>query len=1483
MVAIRWNVFVLTVLALILVTAMSSARAASETWAASPSDANWGTAGNWVATAVPGQAGGGTTNTDVATFLTSSGLSPTITIAGTGTIYNIGGINFGVSGSQPAAFVIGGASGNSGSALQLTSGGTIQYVSGATGSVNQTISAPLQIVGGSSYTFANNATVATSILTFSGKISGTTGATTLTLAGTNATGSNNNAISGAITNGTASSMAVTLNGSGNWSFTGANTYSGVTTVAFGNLTIGTNANMTGADGGWFIGDPAGGNTGARTVTFNGGSNIAVASGKTFQVGFTGASGTTATLNVLSGANVSNQGALNVQRAAAVTISGGSNWTQAGPMLVAAPVGSGPSTTMNVTASTFTYNNASSLIQISPASIAAGSATLTVTGNFITSQGFTDTVATSTGSANFVLAGGTLKLTANIPVLTASAGSTFNFTMGTGGGTINTNGFSSTMNQVINGSTGLTKSGLGTLTLNAANTYAGTTTVNGGTLLLDMSLNNTGVLVSTSPLALGGGTLSIMGKGAGASSQTLASLALTAGTSSNIVVNPNTGSSTILTLGGTTASTGAALNFNYSSGTTNGATVGNNIVMWNPALTGGIIGTGYTVTDAGGTGYATVNGSGQVIRLADTGTSGLPASSGGGAGNNYFIDSGYSTTSTTTDGSLVEALSAGVAANTLAIDTTGLATGANLALGANTLTLTNGGSITIGGANPYAITTTGAGGLTTNTAGGNFIINNLNTSVVTIGAPILNNTASTFTLNGTGTLALSGANTYTGATTISGVLQIADPGVLNAGTYAGTISDNGTLQYSSTLGQTLSGVISGSGGITKDSSTSTLTLSAANTFTGPVVIKAGTLSITNATAISTSSSLTLGDALASSGTPTLALGAVQTYSNPINVVGVNQSNTISQSVGTQTINGAVAFSGNSTLTVLATAGGTTITGGFTGAKQPSPQTKRHKQHVDHTGNPVNMTGTITNSGTSATNPTTISSVIGTNVMGVVENGTNQLLLSGANTYTSGTTLTAGVLRINNGSAAVSTSSAIGTGSLTIASGSIDNTSGAAITLGTNNAQIWNGDFTFTGASSLNLGTGTVLLGSTAGVRTVTVTANTLTVGGAISNGTATGLTKAGAGTLSLGGSNAYTGTTSVNAGTLQSTAAGALPSGTTLAFTNTTGTATLDITGLNQTVANLTLGTQTTGTNTVTILGNASTSLTTSPAALTIAPAAGTTSSVLTLDMSSLNAFTYNNSSGAVTVGGTANTSSTTWKLPTTTTITAATFTAGPNGVGTGPDNATVTMGKNVTINANTIGLSNQKYQANLAFAGGLTSPSLTIQGTSGAGSFAAMTFGILNDVSTTAYTNTFDSTAGTISAFLSALTISSANAGGTAGRQSNITSNFSIGSGTLQVTGGIVIGQLTGTANNSIEKAIGTFSMNGASVYANTIKLGDAQVAYTGAGTTATGTFNLTSGSLYTASIANGIAPRLQRAHLTGRLEPSEIFPATWPLRVEPG
>ncbi len=150
--------------------------------------------------------------------------------------------------------------------------------------------------------------------------------------------------------------------------------------------------------------------------------------------------------------------------------------------------------------------------------------------------------------------------------------------------------------------------------------------------------------------------------------------------------------------------------------------------------------------------------------------------------------------------------------------------------------------------------------------------------------------------------------------------------------------------------------------------------------------------------------------------------------------------------------------------------------------------------------------------------------------ILKSGAGQWTFSGSNTYSGGTILSAGILNINH-------AWALGTGPFFIGANTTnDNTSAGPITIANNNPMTWSGNFTFLGTRDLNLGAGAVSLATNAGnTRAITVVAGNLTVGGAISDGTtATNLTKTGAGTLRLApatGTNAYSGNTTVSAGTL----------------------------------------------------------------------------------------------------------------------------------------------------------------------------------------------------------------------------------------------------------------------------------------------------------------------------------------------------------------
>ena len=155
-------------------------------------------------------------------------------------------------------------------------------------------------------------------------------------------------------------------------------------------------------------------------------------------------------------------------------------------------------------------------------------------------------------------------------------------------------------------------------------------------------------------------------------------------------------------------------------------------------------------------------------------------------------------------------------------------------------------------------------------------------------------------------------------------------------------------------------------------------------------------------------------------------------------------------------------------------------------------------------------------------------------GLEKAGPGILALSGPNTYTGGTILDIGTFYINS-------ATAIGSGFFTIngPNTKIDNTSGLPITLSNNNQfNLTGGDLTFIGTNDLNLGTGIVVMTNADRTITVADSSATLTVGGRVQDaGQDRGLTKAGPGTLVLGGNSLYAGPTNVNAGTM--TLAGSL--------------------------------------------------------------------------------------------------------------------------------------------------------------------------------------------------------------------------------------------------------------------------------------------------------------------------------------------------------
>ncbi len=180
---------------------------------------NWADSGNW-SSAIPGAAAG-TSNTDTAIFNQDAPNSPLTIDPG----WNVKNVTFDT--ASVNSLTIGTIGGN---ALLLTAGGMIQSTSTV---VNpQTVNAPLVLEG--DYTFISGAISNSATLSFGGDITpgAASGLTTLTLDGGN---TGENTISGTLADNGSGRLAVTKSGSGVWVLSGANTYSGDTTVLEGTL------------------------------------------------------------------------------------------------------------------------------------------------------------------------------------------------------------------------------------------------------------------------------------------------------------------------------------------------------------------------------------------------------------------------------------------------------------------------------------------------------------------------------------------------------------------------------------------------------------------------------------------------------------------------------------------------------------------------------------------------------------------------------------------------------------------------------------------------------------------------------------------------------------------------------------------------------------------------------------------------------------------------------------------------------------------------------------------------------------------------------------------------------------------------------------------------------------------------------------------------------------------------------------------------
>ncbi|KAF0783055.1 AIDA autotransporter, partial [Salmonella enterica subsp. enterica serovar Worthington str. BCH-5715] len=352
-------------------------------------------------------------------------------------------------------------------------------------------------------------------------------------------------------------------------------------------------------------------------------------------------------------------------------------------------------------------------------------------------------------------------------------------------------------------------------------------------------------------------------------------------------------------------------------------------------------------------------------------------------------------------------------------------------------------------------------------------------------------------SGSDELIVTGDNSYSGGTTISGGTLTADHAD-SLGT--GTIANSGVLQVGE--GE-LENTLSGSGSLVK-TGTGELTLSGDNTYSGGTTISGGTLTADHA------DSLGSGD-IDNSGVLKVGEGELK--------------NTLSGSGSlVKTGTGELTLGGDNTYS-----GGTTITGGTLTA-----------DHADSLGS-----GDIDNSGVLQVGEGELENTL-SGAGSLVKTGTGELTLSGDNSYSGGTTISDGTL-IADHADSLGTGTIANSGVLKVGEGELENTlsgTGSLVKTGTGELTL-SGDNSYSGGTTITGGTLTADHADSLGSGDI-ANSGVLQVGEGELKNTLSGsgsLVKTGTGELTLSGdNNTYFGDTTIAGGTLIAANVNALGSG-----------------------------------------------------------------------------------------------------------------------------------------------------------------------------------------------------------------------------------------------------------------------------------------------------------------------------------------------------
>ena len=660
-------------------------------------------------------------------------------------------------------------------------------------------------------------------------------------------------------------------------------------------------------------------------------------------------------------------------------------------------------------------------------------------------------------------------------------------------------------------------------------------------------------------------------------------------SAGLTVNATSGSTGSLVLGGANTYTGATT---INAGTLSISSVANggsnsNLGASSNAASNLVLGGGtlsYTGINAStDRNFTLTNGTTSTISVT-TSTETLTLSGSAAAGNGSITKAGAGTLALT--GASSHSGNTTVSAGTLALGNVN-------ALQNSTLNTGSSGSqvvtLTVAGTNTYNLG--GLAGSDDLSLGANSISVGSNNADTTFSA-VISSTGGGFSKTGSGTLILSGANTYTGITTInSGTLQLGAGSTTGQISASGDIVNNANLVFNRSNSFSFAGNMSGSGNTTISSGTLRLN-GTANTdrLSGTILINGGTLNYQTANdhQIANSANLSV-----SSGAVDFA--AREELINSLSISG----GTITIGSGTLTLNAASSFTGGVT-TISGTAGriitaGTTTLGSAT--LDYSHASSNNSKALVLGGNiAVNNSATanLTNSSVGIArldlNDASRTFTVGDNANmtigwlvtsnavasgALVKAGNGTLTLSNTNTYTGGTSINAGTLTLGHATNTLADSAAV-------------IVSGGALNLGSNTDTV---------------GAVTITSGTIAGFGTLTGSSYALQ-GGTVNANLGTGTITATSGSTTLNGAAAST-TVNINSGALALGSAGSLAS--TAAISVASG-ATFDLTAKSSGYS-LGNGSTLNGLGTVTTASGQSLSIGTGAV---IAPGTASTSGTLTV-------------------------------------------------------------------------------------------------------------------------------------------------------------------------------------------------------------------------------------------------------------------------------